>query len=180
MKRFYRKDAQYFEENEKIVRLTKYFIHLCSRLQSTYCWMKSQPNRTRRRLNRRLTAVDAGLGTRDKVLVIFKLVCDWVGVVSDCTTGLFLGNEFWPSFVCNFVTTNKSSDSVTETIPQCNSTSHRPTLMVDLKMARFGQCPLFHLPVFQILVKGLGTFWFFGGPFCVSSSGPFRALGPFW
>ena len=95
--------------------------------------------------------------------------------MSGCTTGLFLGNEFWPSFLCNFVTTNKSSDSVTETIPQCNSTSHRPTLMVDLKMVRFGQCPLFHLPVFKILVKGLGPFWFFGGPsafLLLAPSGP--------
>lgn len=120
---------------------------------------------------------DKGLGT--KYWSFLSWVWDWVGVVSGCTTGLFLGNELWPSFLCNFVTTNKSSDSVTETIPQCNSTSHRPTLMVDLKMARFGQCPLFHLPVFKILVKGLGPFCFLGGPFCVSSSGPFRALGPF-
>ena len=140
--------------------------------------MKSQPNRTRRRLNRRLTAVDAGLGTWDKVLVIFKL---GLGLGRSCVGlhhGTFSGKRILTQFplqLCN----NKSSDSVTATIPQCNSTSHRPTLMVDLKMARFGQCPLFHLPVFKILVKGRGPFWFFGGPFCVSSSRPFRALGPF-
>ena len=139
--------------------------------------MKSQPNRTRR-LNRRLTAVDAGLGTRDLGHWSFlSWVWDLVAVVS-CTTGLFLGNEFWPSFLCNFVTTNKSSDSVTETIPQCNSTSHRPTLMVDLKMARFGQCPLFHLPVFKILVKGLGPFWFFGGALLRIFFWPLPGPGP--
>lgn len=140
--------------------------------------MKSQPNRTRRRLNRRLTAVDAGLGTRDKVLVIFKL---GLGLGRSCVGlhhGTFSGKRSLTQFplqLCN----NKSSDSVTATIPQCNATSPRPTLMVDLKIALLGQCRLFHLPVFKILVKGLGPFWFFGEPFCVSSSGPFRALGPF-
>ena len=92
-------------------------------------------NRTRGRFNRRLTAVDAGLWTR--YWSFWRWAWDCVGVVSGCTTGLFLGNEFWPSLLCNFVTPNKSSDSVTETIPQCNSTQYRPTLMVDLKMARF-------------------------------------------
>ena len=146
MKRFYRKDAQYFEENEKIVRMTK---------------------------------VDAGLGTRDKVLVIFKL---GLGLGRSCVGlhhGTFSGKRILTQLPCNFVTTNKSSDSVTATIPQCNATSPRPTLMVDLKIALLGQCRLFHVPVFKILVKGLGPFWFFGGPFCVSSSGPFRALGSF-
>lgn len=101
---FTEKMLKNLEENEKMVRLTKYFIHLCSRLQSTYCWMKSQPNRTRRRLNRRLTAVDAGLGTRDKVLVIFKL---GLGLGRSCVGlhhGTFSGKRILTQFplqLCN-------------------------------------------------------------------------------
>ena len=71
MKRFYRKDAQYFEENEKTVRLTK---------------------------------VDAGLGTRDKVLVIFKL---GLGLGRSCVGlhhGTFSGKRILTQFplqLCN-------------------------------------------------------------------------------
>ena len=139
--------------------------------------MKSQPNRTRRRLNRRLTAVDAGLGTRDKVLVIFKLGLELGRSCVGLHHGTFSGKRILTQFplqLCN----NKSSDSVTATIPQCNGTSPRPTLMVDLKIALLGQCRLFHLPVFKILVKGLVPFWIFWGALLRIFFWPLPGPGP--
>ena len=66
---------------------------------------------------------------------VFKFRGDWVGVMTNCTMGLFWRWILTCSFLRNFVLANKKKQQRPQTCPSCNSTQRRPRVTRNLRMA---------------------------------------------
>ena len=64
---------------------------------------------------------------------IFVCAWDWVGVFSNCTMGMFLGDEFGPSFLSNLAIVNRTYSRYS---PSLHAVSQCEKIVVELVYSR--------------------------------------------